>query len=296
MTEVTSGDSLPVLPLRDIVVFPHMIVPLFVGRDKSVRALEAVMRDDKQILLVAQKNAAVEDPSSEDLYTVGTVSTVLQLLKLPDGTVKVLVEGSRRARITAFQPNQEYFEASAELMPEAPGEPKETEALARTVVSQFESYIKLNKKIAPEVLVSVNQIDDPAKLADTVAGHLPIIIYQVPSLVAHIKAGNLKALAVLSPRRTPLLPDVATPGEQGIKDFDATAWMGLFGPARLPPAVTDRLQRALADAVADPEVRAQLAQQGFTAVGSSPAEFRQFVATDIAKWAEVVKATGASID
>ncbi len=183
MTEFKSGDSLPVLPLRDIVVFPHMIVPLFVGRDKSVRALEAVMREDKQILLTAQKNAAVEDPTADDLYTVGTVSTVLQLLKLPDGTVKVLVEGGRRARISAFQPNQEYFEATAELLPEPSGEPKETEALARTVVSQFESYIKLNKKIAPEVLVSVNQIDDPAKLADTVAGHLSIKIPEKQELL-----------------------------------------------------------------------------------------------------------------
>ena len=183
MTEFKSGNSLPVLPLRDIVVFPHMIVPLFVGRDKSVRALEAVMKEDKQILLVAQKNPAVEDPSADDLYTVGTVSTVLQLLKLPDGTVKVLVEGSRRARITAFQPNAEYFEAAADLLPEVASDPKETEALARTVVSQFESYIKLNKKIAPEVLVSVNQIDDPAKLADTVAGHLSIKIPEKQELL-----------------------------------------------------------------------------------------------------------------
>jgi ATP-dependent Lon protease len=183
MTEFKSGDLLPVLPLRDIVVFPHMIVPLFVGRDKSVRALEAVMRDDKQILLVAQKNAAQDDPGAEDLYKIGTVSTVLQLLKLPDGTVKVLVEGSRRAKIGSFKETENYFEAVAELLPEEAGEPKETEALARTVVSQFESYIKLNKKIAPEVLVSVNQIDDPAKLADTVACHLSIKIPEKQELL-----------------------------------------------------------------------------------------------------------------
>jgi ATP-dependent Lon protease len=183
MTEFKSGDLLPVLPLRDIVVFPHMIVPLFVGRDKSVRALEAVMRDDKQILLVAQKNAAQDDPGAEDLYKIGTVSTVLQLLKLPDGTVKVLVEGSRRAKIASFKETENYFEAFAELLPEEAGEPKETEALARTVVSQFESYIKLNKKIAPEVLVSVNQIDDPAKLADTVACHLSIKIPEKQELL-----------------------------------------------------------------------------------------------------------------
>lgn len=183
MTEFKSGDLLPVLPLRDIVVFPHMIVPLFVGRDKSVRALEAVMRDDKQILLVAQKNAAQDDPGADDLYRIGTVSTVLQLLKLPDGTVKVLVEGSRRAKIASFKETENYFEAVAELLPEEAGEPKETEALARTVVSQFESYIKLNKKIAPEVLVSVNQIDDPAKLADTVACHLSIKIPEKQELL-----------------------------------------------------------------------------------------------------------------
>ena len=183
MTEFKSGDLLPVLPLRDIVVFPHMIVPLFVGRDKSVRALEAVMRDDKQILLVAQKNAAQDDPGADDLYKIGTVSTVLQLLKLPDGTVKVLVEGSRRAKIAEFKETENYFEAVAEILPEIAGEPKETEALARTVVSQFESYIKLNKKIAPEVLVSVNQIDDPAKLADTVACHLSIKIPEKQELL-----------------------------------------------------------------------------------------------------------------
>lgn len=183
MTEFKSGDLLPVLPLRDIVVFPHMIVPLFVGREKSVRALEAVMRDDKQILLVAQKNAAQDDPGADDLYRIGTVSTVLQLLKLPDGTVKVLVEGSRRARIASFKETENHFEAVADLLPEEAGEAKETEALARTVVSQFESYIKLNKKIAPEVLVSVNQIDDPAKLADTVACHLSIKIPEKQELL-----------------------------------------------------------------------------------------------------------------
>ena len=146
---VTRGDLMPVLPLRDIVVFPHMIVPLFVGREKSVRALEAVMKDDKQILLVAQKNAAQDDPSADDIYRVGTVSTILQLLKLPDGTVKVLVEGGRRAKITAFKETESYFEAFTAPMPDVLGEAKELEALGRTVVTQFEQYIKLNKKIAP---------------------------------------------------------------------------------------------------------------------------------------------------
>jgi len=168
--------TFPVLPLRDIVVFPHMIVPLFVGREKSVRALEDVMADDKQILLVAQKNAAQDDPGPDDIYTVGTVSTVLQLLKLPDGTVKVLVEGGERARITRYGDREEFFEAEAEVLAEEDGDDQELEALSRSVISQFEQYIKLNKKIPPEVLVSVNQIEDPAKLADTVASHLSLKI------------------------------------------------------------------------------------------------------------------------
>lgn len=184
IVEPLRGELLPVLPLRDIVVFPHMIVPLFVGREKSVRALEAVMRDDKQILLVAQKNAAQDDPGVDDLYQVGTVSTVLQLLKLPDGTVKVLVEGGRRARIAGYKSTDPYFEAFAGPAEEEPtGEPREQEALARTVVAQFEQYIKLNKKIAPEVLVSINQIDDPSKLADTVASHLNLKISEKQELL-----------------------------------------------------------------------------------------------------------------
>jgi len=173
----------PVLPLRDIVVFPHMIVPLFVGREKSVRALEDVMTDDKQILLVAQKNAAQDDPAAEDIYRTGTVSTVLQLLKLPDGTVKVLVEGGERARIAGYTERDEFFEAEAELLPEEAGEVRELEALSRSVVSQFEQYIKLNKKIPPEVLVSVNQIDEPGKLADTVASHLSLKIAEKQELL-----------------------------------------------------------------------------------------------------------------
>ncbi len=179
----SSGEVFPVLPLRDIVVFPHMIVPLFVGREKSVRALEDVMKDDKQILLVAQKNAADDDPSADEIYDVGTVSTVLQLLKLPDGTVKVLVEGGQRARITGFVENEEFFEAAAEFLPEDEGDEKELEALSRSVVSQFEQYIKLNKKIPPEALVSVNQIDEFGKLVDTVASHLALKISEKQELL-----------------------------------------------------------------------------------------------------------------
>ncbi len=183
MVEVSKGQSFPVLPLRDIVVFPHMIVPLFVGREKSVRALEDVMADDKQILLVAQKDASQDDPSTKDIYDFGTVSTVLQLLKLPDGTVKVLVEGGQRARISGYKENDAFFEAYAELIDEPKEEDKELEALARSVVSQFEQYIKLNKKIPPEVLVSVNQIDNPSKLADTVASHLSLKIAEKQELL-----------------------------------------------------------------------------------------------------------------
>ena len=173
----------PVLPLRDIVVFPNMIVPLFVGRDKSVRALENVMKDDKKILLVAQKNAAQDDPSANDIYKVGTVSTVLQLLKLPDGTVKVLVEGVQRAKITSYADNEDFFLAEGELINEDESPTEELEALSRSVVSQFEQYIKLNKKIPPEVLVSLNQIEDPGKLADTVASHLALKVSEKQELL-----------------------------------------------------------------------------------------------------------------
>ncbi|MBN8875779.1 MAG: endopeptidase La [Rhodospirillales bacterium] len=184
------NELLAVLPLRDIVVFPHMIVPLFVGREKSVRALEAVMKEDKQILLVAQKNAAQDDPSVDDIYRVGTVSTILQLLKLPDGTVKVLVEGGRRAKITGFKDTDSFFEATVEAMPDQGAGEKELEALGRTVVSQFEQYIKLNKKIAPEVLVSLNQIEEPSKLADTVASHLNLKIAEKQELLEIAKVGE----------------------------------------------------------------------------------------------------------
>src|SRR5882672_10613530 len=183
MFETARAALYPILPLRDIVVFPHMIVPLFVGREKSVRALEDVMADDKQILLVAQKDASQDDPSTKDIYDFGTISTVLQLLKLPDGTVKVLVEGGQRARISSYKDNEAFFEAYAELVDEPKEEDKELEALARSVVSQFEQYIKLNKKIPPEVLVSVNQIDNPSKLADTVASHLSLKIAEKQELL-----------------------------------------------------------------------------------------------------------------
>jgi len=166
----------PVLPLRDIVVFPYMIVPLFVGREKSINALEEVMRSDKQILLVAQKNAGDDDPETDEIFTTGTLATVLQLLKLPDGTVKVLVEGSSRAIVKDYIENDDYFEAEVEAVKEEVGATDEIEALARSAITQFESYVKLNKKISPEVIGSINQIDDYSKLADTIASHLAVKI------------------------------------------------------------------------------------------------------------------------
>ncbi len=183
MLDVSSIPSYPVLPLRDIVVFPHMIVPLFVGREKSVAALETVMKDDKQILLVAQKNASQDEPAPKDIHSVGVVGSVLQLLKLPDGTVKVLVEGGARARIVEFRENPAFFEARAEKMEEEEGDPGELEALGRSVANQFEQYVKLNKKVPPEVLVSVNQIEEPSKLADTIASHLSIKLEEKQELL-----------------------------------------------------------------------------------------------------------------
>ena len=174
----------PVLPLRDIVVFPHMIVPLFVGREKSVRALEEVMNDDKQILLVSQKEAGQENPSAEDLYTVGTVGTVLQLLKLPDGAIKVLVEGNSRAQITKFDEVDGFLQADITMPDEDMGDnPVETTALSRTVLQQFEDYIKLNKKIPSEVMVSLSQVEDESKVADTIASHLNVNIAEKQELL-----------------------------------------------------------------------------------------------------------------
>jgi ATP-dependent Lon protease len=166
----------PVLPLRDIVVFPHMIVPLFVGREKSIKALEEVMRSDTFILLATQKNAADDDPATDSIYETGTLASVLQLLKLPDGTVKVLVEGSQRAKVLSYTARAEYYEADAITLDDAAGEKVEAEALARSVINEFESYVKLNKKVSPEVVGVVQQIQDYAKLADTVASHLAVKI------------------------------------------------------------------------------------------------------------------------
>src|SRR6202158_3036704 len=166
----------PVLPLRDIVVFPHMIVPLFVGREKSIKALEEVMRSDTFILLATQKNASDDDHATDAMYSVGTLASVLQLLKLPDGTVKVLVESAARAEVKKYTDREDYFEAEAVVVADSSGDQVEAEAMARSVINEFEGYVKLNKKVSPEVIGVVQQIEDYAKLADTVASHLAVKI------------------------------------------------------------------------------------------------------------------------
>ncbi|KRA42557.1 endopeptidase La [Devosia sp. Root635] len=197
MTDVTpaTGDFsrdrvYPVLPLRDIVVFPGMIVPLFVGREKSVKALEEVMRDDKHILVVTQKNAQDDDPAPDQIYATGTIATVLQLLKLPDGTVKVLVEGLNRATIDRYLQTEDYFEAEASILPEPEEDATEIEALSRSATTEFESYVKLNKKISAEVVAAVGQIENHSKLADTIASHLVIKINEKEDLLSTVSVAE----------------------------------------------------------------------------------------------------------
>ena len=179
----TTLHTLPVLPLRDIVVFPHMIVPLFVGREKSVKALEAVMSKNKQILLLTQKEASTEDPTSDDMHLMGTLGHILQLLKLPDGTVKVLVEGTVRAKVEGFLDHSEFMAAEISEQPDEENPSSEVVAMGKAAVQQFENYIKLNKKIASEVMVSVNQIEETSKIADTLASHLSVKIDEKQALL-----------------------------------------------------------------------------------------------------------------
>ncbi|MBS7538495.1 endopeptidase La [Ancylobacter lacus] len=179
--------TFPVLPLRDIVVFPHMIVPLFVGREKSIRALEEVMRNDTFILLATQQNASDDDPATDSIFTIGTLASVLQLLKLPDGTVKVLVEGISRAEVSRYTDRADLYEAEAVALEEDPGTKVEAEAMARSVVTEFESYVKLNKKVSPEVVGVVTQIEDHSKLADTVASHLAVKIPEKQAVLEILK-------------------------------------------------------------------------------------------------------------
>ena len=181
---------LPVLPLRDIVVFPHMVVPLFVGREKSVRALEEVMKADKQILLVTQKDRDQDDPTPADIYEVGVLASVLQLLKLPDGTVKVLVEGKSRAAVLKFTAREEFYEAEIAAIAEESGEAHEAEALSRAVIDQFDNYVKLNKKIPPEALAAIPQITEPGSLADNIAAHLAVKISDRQQLLELFNVGK----------------------------------------------------------------------------------------------------------
>ena len=162
----------PVLPLRDVIVFPNMVIPLFVGREKSIKSLEVAMEANKQIMLVAQKTADLDDPKDKDVYRFGTLATILQLLKLPDGTIKVLVEGSNRAEIQGEIYGDSYFEAKVQLIDESIFDDREIEILSRSVIDSFDQYVKLNKKIAPEVMTSLSGIDEPSRLADTIAAHM----------------------------------------------------------------------------------------------------------------------------
>ncbi len=173
--ETRESQLIPVLPLRDVVVYPHMVIPLFVGREKSISALEAAMADNKKILLLAQKNAEVDDPTQEDLYQIGTLSTILQMLKLPDGTIKVLVEGGDRVVVESLLETNEYYSAAIQLVEKSSlVDDREAEVLVRSVLNLFDQYVKLNKKVPPEILTSLSGIDDPSRLADTIAAHMSL--------------------------------------------------------------------------------------------------------------------------
>ena len=175
LAEERDRQLIPVLPLRDVVVYPHMVIPLFVGRDKSILALEAAMADNKKILLLAQRNAEVDEPSQKDLYKIGTLSTILQMLKLPDGTIKVLVEGGDRVTVDSILETNEYFSASTQILEKGTlVDDREAEVLLRSVLNLFDQYVKLNKKVPPEILTSLSGIDDPSRLADTIAAHMSL--------------------------------------------------------------------------------------------------------------------------
>ncbi len=182
--------ELPLLPLRDVVVFPHMVIPLFVGRPKSIKALENAMEAGKSILLVAQKSAAKDEPSAEDLYDLGCIANILQMLKLPDGTVKVLVEGVQRARVVSVEDLRTLFVAKTSPMPAAEAPNNEVEAMRRAIISQFDQYVKLNKKIPPEILSSLSGIEEPGRLADTIAAHLPLKLEQKQEILEMLDAGE----------------------------------------------------------------------------------------------------------
>jgi ATP-dependent Lon protease len=190
---------MPVLPLRDVVVYPHMVIPLFVGREKSIQALEAAMQGEKRILLVAQRSAAVDDPGAEDIYGVGTISSILQLLKLPDGTIKVLVEGTDRARVFNLYEKDNYFAAEIEPLEVLPAEEREAEVLTRAVLGQFDQYVKLNNKVPPEILSSLAGIDEPGRLADTIAAHLSLKIEEKQGIleIHNVRTRMERLMAIL---------------------------------------------------------------------------------------------------
>ena len=189
-SKTTELTTFPLLPLRDVVVFPHMVIPLFVGRPKSIKALDVAMEAGKHILLVAQKSAAKDDPAASDLYDIGSVATVLQMLKLPDGTVKVLVEGTQRARIARVDESGDYLSADATILAGAEGATHEIEAMRRALLTQFDQYVKLNKKIPPEILTSMAGIDDGGRLADAIAAHLPLKLEQKQEILEMQEVGK----------------------------------------------------------------------------------------------------------
>ncbi|MEN8251539.1 MAG: LON peptidase substrate-binding domain-containing protein, partial [Bacteroidota bacterium] len=177
ISELTDTTQIyPVLPLRDVVVYPHMVIPLYVGREKSINALEAAMEEDKKILLIAQKNASDDDPKPEDINSVGTIASILRLLKLPDGTVKVLVEGDERAEIQNIFSTEDFYTAQISIFENIKIEDREADVLTRTVMNQFDQYVKMNDKVPPEILSSLSSIEDPSRLADTIAAHMPLKI------------------------------------------------------------------------------------------------------------------------
>ncbi len=179
-TNLPQSTEVPVLPLRDVVVYPHMVIPLFVGREKSIQALDVAMQDNKQILLVAQKSADIDEPNIGDVHEIGTLATILQLLKLPDGTIKVLVEGSQRARIKGMRESGDFFVAGYQLLADdvskdnQANSDQELDILSRSVLSVFDQYVKLNKKVPSEILTSLAGIDEPSRLSDTIAAHMSL--------------------------------------------------------------------------------------------------------------------------
>jgi ATP-dependent Lon protease len=191
--------ALPVLPLRDVVVYPHMVIPLFVGREKSINALDTAMQEDKKILLVAQKNAEIDDPSVDDIHEIGTLSTILQLLKLPDGTVKVLVEGAERVRVTCYEDTDAFFTAQVEVLsPDREEDDRELDVLTRSLLAMFDQYVKLNKKVPPEILTSLSGIEEPGRLADTIAAHMSLKLDEKQKILEIISSHErLERLMVL---------------------------------------------------------------------------------------------------